>query len=66
MYVCIYVCVYILILRPPRYVCGHYRLHIYPRVGSFTYPGIDTRQKEPTAFSVSSEAYRQCEVNEVA
>ena len=37
----------------------HYRLHIYSRVGSFTSPGIDTRQKGPPAFSVSSERHRQ-------
>ena len=28
------------------------------RVGYFTSPGIDTRQKGPTAFSVSSERHR--------
>ena len=28
-------------------------------VGSFTSPGIDTRQKGPPAFSVSSERHRQ-------
>ena len=30
-----------------------------PCVGSFTSPGIDTRQKGPPAFSVSSERHRQ-------
>ena len=30
-----------------------------PCVGYFTSPGIDTRQKGPLAFSVSSERYRQ-------
>ena len=29
-----------------------------PCVGSFTSPGIDTRQKGPTAFSASSETHR--------
>ena len=35
--------------------CGfHDRSHIYPLyVGYFVCPGIDTRQKGPTAFSVS-------------
>ena len=28
-------------------------------MGSFTSPGIDTRQKGPPAFSVSSERHRQ-------
>ena len=30
-----------------------------PRVGSFIYSGIDTRQKMPMAFSVSFEGHRQ-------
>ena len=35
--------------------CGvHESLHIYPCMGSSTSPGIDTRRKGPTAFSVSS------------
>ena len=33
-------------------------LHIYPCVWSFTSPGIDTRQKGPPTFSVSSERHR--------
>ena len=37
-----------------------------PCVGSSTSPGIDTRQKGPTAYRVSSERHRQCGVNELA
>ncbi len=33
------------------------RLHIYPQCG-ITSPGIDTRQKGPTAFCISSERHR--------
>ena len=33
-------------------------------VGHFTSPGIDTRYKGPTAFSVSSEGHWQSGVNE--
>ena len=35
-------------------------------VGSFTSSGIDTRQKGPTAFSVSSERHWQGGVNGIA
>ena len=37
----------------------HDRLHIYPCVGYFTSPGIDTIQKGPTAFSVPSKRHWQ-------
>ena len=37
-----------------------------PCVGSFTSPGIDTRQKGPPAFSVSSERHRQMWGEEIA
>ena len=37
-----------------------------PCVGSFTSPGIDTRQKGPSAFSVSSERHRQMWGEEIA
>ena len=36
------------------------------QVGSFTSPGIDTRQKGPTAFSVSPERHWQSGVNGIA
>ena len=35
-------------------------------VGSFTSPGIDTRYKGPTAFTVSSERHWQSGVNGIA
>ena len=44
---------------------SHARLRIYPPVECFTFPGIETRWKGPTAFSVSSERHRQTGVNEI-
>ena len=47
----------------------HNRLHIYPPhpcVWYFTSPGIGTRSKGPTAFSVSSERHWQSGVKEIA
>ena len=37
-----------------------------PCVGSFTFPDIDTRQKRPSAVSVSSERHRQMWGEEIA
>ena len=37
-----------------------------PCVRSVTSPGIDTREKGPTAFSVSSERHWQSRVEEIA
>ena len=59
----------------------HSKLHIYPCVGYFTSPGIDTvekgptaftspgmdtLEKGPTAFTVTYEGRRQCAVNEIS